>query len=66
MANDPCTSTLHHGPGHQSTTRCQKRGPHAVHAARYGSGDDYIEWYGRNAVTGFFDEPKDLPKRATQ
>lgn len=55
-----CTATLWHGPGHQSRTRCEVRGPHDIHRATYGPIGHYdtiATWRGGDATTGFFDEP---------
>lgn len=53
-----CFARLHHGPGHQSTTRCELRGPHDVHRADVLG--DRVQWRGEDSSTGFFDEPPDL------
>lgn len=37
-----CDAKLAHGPGHQSTTRCEVEGPHEVHRCTYGGG--VAEW----------------------
>lgn len=29
----PCTAVIRHGPGRQSRTRCEERGPHETHYA---------------------------------
>lgn len=52
-----CTAVLWHGPGHQSKTLCQVRGPHEVHVAVYGSLRQEAHWRDEEAMTGFFDEP---------
>lgn len=52
-----CDAFIWHGPGHQSRTRCQVTGPHAVHETVYGAGLQLARWTGREAMTGFFDEP---------
>lgn len=41
-----CSAVVHHGPGHQSKTHCQRKGPHTEHYAMYGSYNDEIEWEG--------------------
>ena len=51
-----CQARIYHGPGHQSTTRCRKAGPHEIHEAVYGSGSQFAEWRGIEAFSGFFDE----------
>ena len=53
----PCTVVINHGPGHQSRTACQERGPHTVHRAVYGSHRQEAEWTGGDVFSGFFDEP---------
>lgn len=52
----PCTAELHHGPGHQSTTRCELTGAHEVHEGHY-HGGIRATWRGQTATTGYFDEP---------
>lgn len=37
-AEEPCQAKLHHGPGHQSTTECEVRGPHTMHVVHYNGG----------------------------
>jgi len=55
-----CSALLWHGPGHQSRTYCQNADEsHLVHFATYGSDDNYMEWSGDEAFTGYFDEPKE-------
>lgn len=39
-----CSAVLAHGPGHQSTTRCERTGPHEVHRAIYGSARQEATW----------------------
>ncbi len=55
-----CNAQLWHGPGHQSKTYCQVKGPHKIHRAVYGCYDQEMEWKGKKAFTGYFDEPKEL------
>lgn len=54
-----CNATLHHGPGHQSRTRCTLSGPHTVHECTYWSeyGESVARWRGDNVSTGYFNEP---------
>jgi hypothetical protein len=52
-----CTAIIWHGPGHQSKTTCEVRGPHEVHYAIYGEMRQEAEWRGDEVMTGFFDEP---------
>lgn len=33
-----CTAHLYHGPGHQSRSRCEVKGPHDVHMTHYHGG----------------------------
>lgn len=56
-----CQAELWHGPGHQSTAHCQIKGKHVVHGAEYGCYEQYMEWRGKKACTGYFDEPTELP-----
>lgn len=58
-ATPPCTAKIHHGPGHQSITSCDRRGPHKVHHAFYGRYDQEAFWVGDRVTTGYFD---DLPR----
>lgn len=39
-----CTAAIHHGSGHQSSTRCYVKGPHTEHEAVYGSHNQYATW----------------------
>ena len=39
-----CEAHIWHGPGHQSSTRCRKTGPHDVHEAVYGSERQFAKW----------------------
>lgn len=57
----PCPAVIHHGPGHQSSTRCQVDGPHTIHEASYGADRELARWTGDTATTGFFDEPPSDP-----
>jgi len=52
-----CPAIIYHGPGHQSKTHCQKRGPHTIHEARYGEYDQLARWRGDEIYSGFFNEP---------
>jgi len=54
-----CCSILHHGPGHQSKTFCSRKGKHTVHSCVYGSYENFMEWNGKEAFTGYFDKPKE-------
>lgn len=54
LVSDRCFAVLHHGPGHQSTTRCELRGTHAHHSAEVMG--EQVEWTGNDESTGFFDE----------
>jgi len=56
----PCDAVLCHGPGHQSQTKCHLKGKHDVHEARYGCYDLGMRWRGKEACTGYFDEPKEI------
>jgi hypothetical protein len=52
-----CNAVLHHGPGHQSKTRCELVDEHEVHECHYGVYDQLAQWRGDEACTGFFDDP---------
>lgn len=53
-----CQAVIHHGPGHQSTTKCGvKDFPHTLHAVIYGSYREEASWYGDEVFNGYFDEP---------
>ena len=59
-ADGLCCAMLGHGPGHQSTTYCEKKGKHKVHECTYGSFDQHAEWTGpvhKMEFTGYFDDP---------
>lgn len=57
---DHCYAFIHHGPGHQSKTRCRMREPHTVHVALYGD-NTYAEWtdgsYIRQLESGGYEIP---------
>lgn len=56
-----CPAVLYHGPGHQSKTRCRRGNVvHKVHEAVYGSRNQFAEWAGPEATTGYFDEPPEV------
>jgi hypothetical protein len=55
-----CQAVLFHGPGHQSTARCEATGAHDVHHAVYVG--QYAEWTGMEAMTGYFNEPPEEPE----
>ena len=59
-ANGECNASLWHGPGHQSRTYCQVKGPHKIHRAIYGCYNQEMEWKGKKAFTGYFDDPQEL------
>jgi hypothetical protein len=59
-----CTAKIYHGPGHQSGTSCELKGPHEIHEARYGSGDQLARWKGDKIFSGAFDEPPTDPEDA--
>lgn len=56
-----CFAVLYHGPGHQSTSRCELRGNHdGKHCTHYWPGGGYDTrafWSGDEGHTGVFDEP---------
>lgn len=54
---EPCLAEVSHGPGHQSSTRCELTGPHDVHRAIYGSQRQEATWRGPHVFTGAADEP---------
>jgi hypothetical protein len=54
-----CPVGIHHGPGHQSTTKCNVEGSHEIHETFYGSYGQYASWKGGDVFTGYFDEPPD-------
>jgi len=57
--NKRCTAILHHGPGHQSQTKCDVVGKHDVHHCHYGCYREEAYWKEQDCCTGFFDEPPD-------
>lgn len=54
-----CTkAAIGHGPGHQSTTHCDVKGPHDLHHCVYGSYNETAYWRGSGLkCSGYFDEP---------
>lgn len=54
VCEPPCEATISHGRGHQTRSRCDRRGPHVVHT--HDAGWRRFEWTGTDASTGFFDE----------
>lgn len=59
---EQCEAMIWHGPGHQSRTRCQRKGKHTVHKAIYGRYDQTACWEGDETYSGYFDEPPEYPK----
>jgi hypothetical protein len=56
----PCGAVIHHGGGHQSTSRCERRGPHKQHAIEsYG-----FYWSKMKAFSGYFNESPEEPEDA--
>jgi hypothetical protein len=55
-----CDSIIWHGPGHQSKTYCHVKGKHTIHRATYGSDRENASWKGKEAYSGFFDEPPNV------
>jgi hypothetical protein len=49
-----CNAQLHHGPGHQSHTYCQLKGPHKIHLANVGF--EVAQWKTKHVFSGYFDE----------
>lgn len=59
-AYPPCRAVICHGPGHQSKSNCDRRGPHKLHHYEGPRGDFY--WKGMKAFSGYFDEsPEEEP-----
>jgi hypothetical protein len=52
-----CSAEVRHGPGHQSSTKCEVKGVHEVHRAIYGADRQEAAWRGTHVYTGAFDEP---------
>jgi len=50
-----CDAEVRHGPGHQSSTKCDLTGAHDVHRAIYMGTE--ATWRGPFVYTGVFDEP---------
>lgn len=57
LVSDRCFAVLHHGPGHQSTVRCELRGPHHRHQAEVRGG--IAQWVEQDDSTDIFDNPPD-------
>jgi len=62
MIEKKCHAVLYHGPGHQSSTKCQITGPHSIHRAEYGGYRQVAYWIGDEKFTGYFDEPPTEPE----
>lgn len=56
----PCDSRIWHGPGHMSSTRCELTTKHDIHYATYGRYSQRAYWTGKEAFSGFSDEPPEL------
>ena len=59
----PCKAVIHHGPGHQSRSECDKLGPHKQHSFRgemFWSAKSYGKRKDKNGkkmcFSGYFDE----------
>jgi hypothetical protein len=55
-----CEAVIHHGGGHQSTSRCERRGPHKQHA----NGSYGLYWSKMEAFSGYFNESPEEPEDA--
>lgn len=60
VVDEGCHAVIFHGPGHQSTTRCQETGEHELHRAVFGSACQEGWWRGMETCTGYFDDPPPL------
>lgn len=57
LISDRCFAVIYHGPGHQSTARCEVRGEHDKHRADAKGG--VLTWTDEEGSTGFFDEQEE-------
>jgi len=48
-----CNAILYHGPGHQSKTFCECKGPHKKHKCNFGRYDETEEWTGMKGYAGY-------------
>jgi len=48
-----CNAILYFGPGHQTKTFCECKGPHKKHKANYGRYGEETEWIGMKGYTGY-------------
>jgi len=48
-----CNAVLYHGPGHQSKTFCECKGPHKKHKCTYGSYNEEAEWTGMEGTGSY-------------
>jgi hypothetical protein len=56
---EPCTAVIHHGPGHQSKTTCEHKGPHTEHGAWLGGEHTgYYEWTSDHASADYDGESR--------
>ena len=62
VSQKECLAEIHHGPGHQSSTRCCLTGNHKIHEARYGNHDQLARWKGDKVFSGYFDDPPEEPE----
>ena len=53
MAKGLCNAVIYHGPGHQSKTFCECKGPHKKHKCTVGRYEEYIEWTGMKGYSGY-------------
>jgi hypothetical protein len=49
-----CPAMIAHGPGHQSASHCELKGPHEQH--QYEGPRTVFRWHGDAVFSGFFDE----------
>jgi len=54
MSNEPCAAVIHHGPGHQTTSRCERTGSHAMHQNTQTG--RLLKWVGEIGYTDAFDQ----------
>jgi hypothetical protein len=52
--NKPCEVKIYHGPGHQSRSKCEAKGPHEWHyATLFGEHTGQYEWKGGDVFADY-------------
>lgn len=59
MSDERCTAEIHHGPGHQSVSTCERTGEHQVHAIFERWAADTKLWVDEQAVHQRYDSGRE-------